>query len=90
MPRENSSRTGEGIRLAGKLIPSLLPLMFRLGKTYLRFKKDAQKASRIFEKELRTNGIDKDTARSMTEIYLDSSKVLRAFDFSEMVKSERT
>ena len=70
-------------------MPSLIPLVFRLGKTYLRFKKDAQKASIIFEKELRANGIDKDTAKAMTEIYLDSSRVLKAFDFSEMVRPGR-
>ena len=56
MPRKNKDQRGEGIRLAGVLIPSLLPLVFKLGKTYLRFKKVGQKAGKIFEKELRTNG----------------------------------
>ncbi len=85
MQRTNRPRAKEGIRYAGALMPSLLPLMFRLGKTYLRFKKDAQKASRIFEKELRANGLDKGTAKAMTALYLESSRVLRAFDFSGMV-----
>ncbi len=85
MQRTNRPRAKGGIRYAGALMPSLLPLMFRLGKTYLRFKKDAQKASRIFEKELRANGLDKGTAKAMTDLYLESSRVLRAFDFSGMV-----
>jgi hypothetical protein len=85
MPRINGSRAGEGIRLAGALLPSLLPLTLKLGKTYLRFKKDAQKAAKIFEKELRTSGIDKQTAREMTEVYLSSSKILSYFDFSDMI-----
>lgn len=85
MPRTNGSRAGEGVRFAGILLPSLLPLIFKLGKTYLRFKKDAQKAARIFEKELRANGIDKQTAREMTEVYLSSSRILSYFDFSEMI-----
>ncbi len=85
MPEKNRGAGGEGFRIAGAMIPSLIPLMLRLGKTYLKFKKDAQKASRIFEKELRANGIDKKTAREMTEIYLNSSRILSAFDFSDMM-----
>jgi hypothetical protein len=85
MPRKNKDQRGEGIRLAGVLIPSLIPLVFKLGKTYLRFKKDAQKAGKIFQKELRANGIDKETAQAMTEIYLNSSRILRAFDFTDFV-----
>ena len=87
MPRKNKDQRGEGIRLAGVLIPSLLPLVFKLGKTYLRFKKDAQKAGKIFEKELRANGINKETARAMTDVYLSSSRILRTFDFSDLVNT---
>ena len=85
MTSNNKTGAREGIRFAGALLPSLLPLIFKLGKTYLKFKKEAQKAGRIFEKELRANGIDKQTAREMTEIYLRSSKILSAFDFSSMI-----
>jgi hypothetical protein len=88
MPWKNRGGGGEGFRIAGAMIPSLIPLMLRLGKTYLKFKKDAQKAGRIFEKELRANGLDKTTAKAMTEIYLNSSRILSAFDFSEMVRQE--
>lgn len=87
MPRTNGSKAGEGVRFAGALLPSFLPLILKLGKTYLRFKKDAQKAARIFEKELRANGIDKQTAREMTEVYLNSSRILSAFDFSNMIRA---
>ena len=86
MPTRNKMGAKEGIRFAGSLVPSLIPLMLRLGKTYLRFKKDAQKAGKIFEKELRANGLDKNTAKAMTEEYLNTSRILRAFDFSEMVR----
>lgn len=86
MTSNNKAGAREGIRLAGKLLPSLFPLVLKLGKTYLRFKKDAQKAGKIFEKELRANGIDKETAKAMTEIYLNSSRILRAFDFSELAR----
>jgi hypothetical protein len=86
MPGKNRGGGGEGFRIAGAMIPSLIPLMLRLGKTYLKFKKDAQRASRIFEKELRANGMDKTTAKAMTEIYLNSSRILNAFDFSELIR----
>ena len=82
MSRRNKEGTGGGIGFAGALLPSLIPLMVKLGTTYLRFKKKAQKAAKIFEKELRANGIDKDTAKAMTQIYLESSHILRAFDYS--------
>jgi hypothetical protein len=82
----NRTESGEGIRLAASLVPSLFPLMLRLGGTYLRFKKQAQKGGRIFEKELRANGIDKNTAKAFTEIYLNTSRILKMFDFSDMVK----
>lgn len=85
MVKRNGGEAGSGLKLIGELMPSLIPLTLKLGRTYLRFKKDAQKAGRIFEKELRANGIDKNTAKAMTEIYLNSSRILRAFDFSEMV-----
>jgi hypothetical protein len=85
MPKNNGWENGDGIMLAGAMIPSLIPLVFKLGRTYLRFKKDAQKAGKIFKKQLRANGIDKKTAEEMTEIYLNSSRILRYFDFSEMV-----
>jgi hypothetical protein len=87
MTRNNKEEVREGIRYAGKLLPSLFPLVLKLGKVYLRFKKDAQKAGKIFEKELRANGIDKETAKAMTEIYLNSSRILSAFDYSEMVRN---
>jgi hypothetical protein len=83
----NRSDSGEGIRLAASLVPSLIPLMMRLGGTYLRFKKQAQKGGKIFEKELRAGGMDKNTAKAFTEIYLESSRILKMFDFSDMVKS---
>lgn len=85
MPKRNNGRARDGIQFAGALMPSLLPLMLKLGRTYLKFKKEAQRASRIFEKELRANGIDKYTAKAMTELYLESSHVLSAFDFSGSV-----
>jgi hypothetical protein len=89
MPGEIKRDTGEGIRYTGALAPSLIPLVLKLGATYLKFKRRAQKAGRIFQKELRSQGIDKQTARAMTEIYLESSHILSSFDFSGFITSSR-
>lgn len=63
------------IRFFGILLPSLPSLMLRFGKTFLRFKKNAQKAGKVFRKELINQGIDKKTATELTEIYMEGSQL---------------
>lgn len=72
--------------IAFKTIPRLIPLIMKLGVFYLSFKRKAKKAGKIFEKELVANGIDRATARLLTEEYLKTSHFLRQFDFSHMVR----
>ena len=69
-----------------KTAPRLIPLAVKLGFVYLGFKRKAKKAGKIFEKELIVNGIDKNTAKLLTEEYMKTSHFLRGFDFSHMVK----
>jgi len=63
------------IKLFGMLLPSIPGLTIRLATNLLRFKKDAQKAGKTFKKELRKQGIDKETANELTEVYLQSSHI---------------
>ena len=63
------------IKLFGMMIPSLPSLMFRLTGTFIRFKSDANKAGKIFKKELIKQGIDKETAAELTGIYMESSHI---------------
>jgi len=63
------------MKLFGMLLPSMPSLLIRLSGTFLRLKRRANKAGRIFNKELRKQGIDKETAKELTEIYLQSSHV---------------
>ena len=63
------------IKLFGMMIPSLPSLMFRFTGTFIRFKSDANKAGKIFKKELIKQGIDKETAAELTGIYLESSHI---------------
>ena len=63
------------IKLFGMIIPSMPSLMFRLTGTFLRFKRYANKAGKVFKKELIKQGIDKETADDLTRIYLESSHI---------------
>lgn len=64
-----------GFRVLGALLPYLPSLMLRLGGSFLRLKRDAKKAGRIFQKELMHQGIDEGTAAELTEIYLEPSSI---------------
>ena len=70
--------------LAFRSAPKIIKLVFKLGFVYLSFKRKAKKAGKIFEKELLVNGIDKDTAKLLTEEYLKSSHFIRQFNISNM------
>jgi hypothetical protein len=63
--------------LFGIMLPSLPSLIVRLGGTFLRFKRDAKKAGKIFRKELIKQGFDKKTAAELTEIYLEGSNLTK-------------
>jgi len=76
----NNIKDGEEVhpfKLFGMLLPSMPSLMIRLSGTFLRFKRDANKAGRIFKKELIKKGIDKKTAKELTEKYLAGSHIRR-------------
>jgi hypothetical protein len=63
------------IKLFGMMLPSMPSLMFRLSGTFLRFKRQANKAGKIFKKELIKQGIDEKTATEFTSVYLESSHI---------------
>lgn len=64
-------------KLFGMMLPSAPSLMFRLSGTFLRFKREANKAGKVFRKELINQGIDKETAIKLTLIYMESSHIRR-------------
>jgi hypothetical protein len=63
-------------------IPRIVPLVIKMGLVYLRFKRKANRAARIYRKELIAGGVDKEHARLLTQDYLRSSRIYREFDFS--------
>ncbi len=67
------------IKTFGVILPKLPSLVLKFGKTFLKIKRDAKKAGKIFRKELIKQGIDKETADRFTEIYLESSNIGKFF-----------
>jgi hypothetical protein len=57
-------------------IPVMVTLGLRLGMAYLRFKRKAKKAAAIYQKELLAGGMDGESARRLTELYLESSRLV--------------
>ena len=87
--RKRSKVSENGFSTFISVIPSMIPLVFKLGIVYLRFKRKAKRAGKAFKKELIKNGIDKETAKLLTEDYLRSSRVLRQFDFSDLMSEKK-
>jgi len=75
--RKNNDRERSPFRFFGMMLPSMPSLMIRLGGTFLRFKRDAKKAGKVFRKELISQGLDKKTAAELTEIFLDGSNLTK-------------
>ncbi len=74
---ENSDRNP--VKLFGMMLSTMPSLMFRLGKTFLMFRKEALKAEKIFKKELIKQGIDKNIAEELSRIYIEGSKISTFF-----------
>jgi len=74
MPKEIKEERDKGpIRFFGILLPSLPSLIIKFGGVFLRFKRNAKKAGKVFRKELMKQGLDKQTATGLTDIYLEGS-----------------
>jgi hypothetical protein len=74
---KESKREDRPIKFFGMMLPAMPSLLFRLAGTFLRFKRDAKKAGKVFKKELIKQGFDKKTASDLTEKYLESSNLTK-------------
>jgi hypothetical protein len=63
------------IKLFVIMLPSMPSLMIKISRTFLSFKRNANKAGRVFKKELIKQGIDKQTAIELTEVYMQGSHI---------------
>ena len=77
MNGEVKEKNAKSMKIFGMILPSLPHLILRFGGVYLKFRSEAKKGARIFQKELLKQGIDKETAEELTEIYLESSNLLK-------------
>lgn len=71
----DEEREAGPVKIFGIILPSLPTLIFKLSRIFLRFKRDAKKAGKVFRKELMKQGLDKETASDLTEIYLKGSEI---------------
>jgi len=76
-----SQKRGDGFRILGIIIPSLPPLIFRFGVVFLKFKREAKKGGKTFQKELISKGLDTTIAVALKDIYLESSSLTHYIDF---------
>lgn len=73
-----------GLQFIGLALPRIPLLFFRFGSWYLRFKGNVNKASKIFKKQLMTNGIDKQMADELTKCYSSTANILTLKNFSKI------
>lgn len=78
MNREKKEQAANNpMKIFGALLPYLPVLLVRFSGVFLRFRRQAKKSGRIFQRELRHQGIDKETAAALTEVYLEGSHLLK-------------
>jgi hypothetical protein len=63
------------VKFLGMMIPMMPSMMLRLTGLFIRFKSDASKAGKVFKKELIRQGIDREIASELTDIYMESSHI---------------
>ncbi|HEQ79350.1 MAG TPA: hypothetical protein ENN76_03695 [Euryarchaeota archaeon] len=66
-----------GLSYLWKVVPRSIPVMARLGISYMKFRSASKKAGKKFEEELLSRGVDADVAKELAKLYVDSSKIER-------------
>lgn len=54
-------------------------ILMRSGFAWLSFKKQAQKGGKTFQRELVSQGLDKETAKLFTKEYVEGSNLMKIF-----------
>ena len=66
------------VKWFGMFISFLPSLLIKSGGAFLRFKLQAKKGGKIFQKELINQGIDKKTATELANSYVEGSEFLKS------------
>ena len=74
------------LQIIGQTLPRIPLLFSKFGSWYLRFKGNVNKASKIFKKQLITDGIDIQMADELTQCYTSTANMLTLKNFSKLSK----
>lgn len=74
---KNNQAADNPMKLVGIMLPYLPILLVRFSGVFLRFKRQAKKSGRIFQKELQHHGLDQKTATALTDVYLEGSNLFK-------------
>ncbi len=72
------TRDADPIKWFGMFLSFLPSLMLKSGGAFLRFKRQAKRGGKVFQKELINQGLDKKTAAELTQTYVEGSELLRS------------
>jgi len=75
MSEEKSEGSTNTMKLFGMILPSLPLIALRSSGALFRFKLEAKKGGRTFQKELIKHGLDETIAAQLTQIYLKPSNI---------------
>ncbi len=76
MNEQDEDLKGEnGFNSFKMILPSLPSIIIKYGSLFLKLKRDAKKAGKIFQKELLCHGIDETMATKITAKYLETSNI---------------
>lgn len=77
MGKSNSQQISDPMQLTARIIPFIPMMILKSGTAWLSFKRQANKGSKTFHKELLKQGVDKQTAKLFTEQYIEGSNLLK-------------
>ena len=73
----NNEMDNNPVKIFGMMLPSLPKILFRFGGLFLRFKSKANKGGKVFQKELIQQGLNKETAEKLKEIYVENADLIK-------------
>ena len=77
MGKSTSQETYDPVQLTARIITFIPMVILKSGTAWLSFKRQANKGSKIFHKELLKQDVDKQTAKLFTEQYIEGSNLLK-------------
>lgn len=86
MARKKVKKMQKSTRNESVPLLKLFPLGLKLFFSYLKFKKKAQKAEKVFRKELKAQNLNSDISKKLTTHYMESSHIFKNMPISNFRK----